>query len=980
MPILVALCSRANALFVSGHGLDPSIRMHAAHAASVFLPSLVILAVFRLIVSHLASFHRHNYQSKGKESTMFHITRHGGALIDVLCLTLLAFSWWEKRSPDHSRNGYRTCRAALLISLLGVVLSIFMPEYPCQKNGRNPSGGQRKEDAYLMLSFFPNSMHFHSILSLLFKVLIFTCGTMGPATAASSVFFLTQAWALHNITSVTGLQSSTAPVVAALWRLSIRHAFFTTNHAPTFSRLQYSAAFVASDTFHFHAAGISLFLNTFGLEIMGTLLVMAVASQTNRRKGVWLWFCFYQLLEAAGSCVSVSLMRRHLMVWAIFAPRFVFACVFTVICLSFWIFGTALLEMEKETGPDPRPTRTTLHSNRRSQLLSLFVSLFCITSTASAYSYSTLTIIDAENVRGKSHFRLRHDELIDAVGRWTVAQEIYDKVSIHSCSLVIDHGSRPSSFYQPLDSTSQDNADGIAILFAGPHEKADDVIARDVGKIVSEVLNGNDLKVIRVVTSDQGLRSRCRVAFDEALGRGNNKKRKKTSGRPKRSSRQRRRGASSGESLVLEFIPSIVFLSQLERELAKHRSSNPQETMEHQISADVMRENFVDELHEDIGLRGKLYQAETSLKETKKSSSPHHKQLLIEKGRKISQHIYNSRNEGGETILDRALKAQDYVLGTEGGDKMDVDESVLSRWHEMRCQAGRAELTGDRMVQAEHLRRMLEKRTTGEQSLSVEDAHTPSSLHYLCHQQFHKGRQPADVPYTTSAFDTTLESLRIVIVSGTVPPNDELLPEGDVLLHLGDFTRSDDESKNTPKRKRNDKCVIQFDEWISRQPHLIKLVLRGMNDPSAAKVDLTRSKAMYLDRPNTISFGGGNFLITLVPHSNERDLSSSWRRLPHTFDVLVCRQTLQEAKMIANRVELMFSGPPQLWLAGDISRGVYDEFEHMVAKHSVSMRETSMVCGKEWGSEDDDTANLEPFVIDLTKQMGSDALKFDIVD
>ena len=82
--------------------------------------------------------------------------------------------------------------------------------------------------------------------------------------------------------------------------------------------------------------------------------------------------------------------------------------------------------------------------------------------------------------------------------------------------------------------------------------------------------------------------------------------------------------------------------------------------------------------------------------------------------------------------------------------------------------------------------------------------------------------------------------------------------------------------------------------------------------------------------------------------------------------------------MIARRLELMFSGPPQLWLAGDVSRRLIAE--HLVAEHSVSMRKTSVFCGKEWGSEDDDTTdNLAPFIIDLTKKTGSDALTFDIV-
>jgi hypothetical protein len=34
------------------------------------------------------------------------------------------------------------------------------------------------------------------------------------------------------------------------------------------------------------------------------------------------------------SCVSVSLFKRHLMVWAIFAPRFMFAAVFTMLNLA----------------------------------------------------------------------------------------------------------------------------------------------------------------------------------------------------------------------------------------------------------------------------------------------------------------------------------------------------------------------------------------------------------------------------------------------------------------------------------------------------------------------------------------------------------------------------------------------------------------------------------------------------------------------
>ena len=720
-------------------------------------------------------------------------------------------------------------------------------------------------------------------------------------------------------------------------------------------------------------AGMSLFLNTFGWEIIGAILVLTISSQTNRRKDVWSWFCFFQLLEAAGSCISVSLMRRHLMVWAIFAPRFVFACVFTLIGLVFWLLGLILMT-ERETNPNHRPARSIVQSNRRSHLLSSFFALSCITSSTSAYS--TLTIVDAENVRGKSNFRLRHDELVDAVGWWTETQKKNCDDSYHNfCSLVIDHGSRPSSFYHPLKSTTKDSADGIAILFSGPNEKADDVIARDVGQIASEsVSNGSDLKVIRVVTSDQGLRSRCRVAIDEALATRTKKKKKKPSGRRRVSSKKRRGGASSSDSISLEFIPSIAFLSQLEREVARHGGPiNPQET----IGKEIMSEDLANELHEDIELRGKLYQAETSLREAKKSSNAGQKSMLIDKGCKISRQIYDLRDDNGQTILERVLKPD-----ANGGGELDIEKVLLSGWHKFRCDAGRAELTGDRLVQAEHLRRQLEKQVADRQStdpgMAESRTFSPSELHYHCHKRFHGVIHPTDVPCATSAFDKAVEKIRLVIISGPVSSNVEPIPNGDVLLHFGDFTILDDDPR-TPKGKRNDKSIKEFDEWFSSNLHPIKLVLRGMKDPPAAKVELPKSKALYLDRPSTISFGGGNILMTLVPYCTERDLSSAWRRLPHTFDTLVCRQMFHEAQMIANRVELMFSGPPQLWLAGDISRGDYDEYEHLVAKSSISMRGTSIICGKEWDSEVG-TDNLKPFVVDLTKQTGSDELKFDIID
>jgi phosphatidylinositol glycan class O len=119
-------------------------------------------------------------------------------------------------------------------------------------------------------------------------------------------------------------------VIAVLWKLVSRHTFFATNHGCSFSRLQYSAAFVATKEFSFFSGGISLFLNTFGWELVG-LAIAFLLSRKQRSNSIWKMYTFLQFLEALTSCISVSLLRRHLMVWDIYAPHFLFCAIFTVL-------------------------------------------------------------------------------------------------------------------------------------------------------------------------------------------------------------------------------------------------------------------------------------------------------------------------------------------------------------------------------------------------------------------------------------------------------------------------------------------------------------------------------------------------------------------------------------------------------------------------------------------------------------------------
>lgn len=313
LPLVVALCSRINDVFVTGHGLDPSIRLHAAHHPIVFLSSLFLLAILRL--SWLRPTTKHD--GKSNKSSVF---------TDLIALVCLAGAWLEKRSLDHSRNGFTMTRLSMVAISVGL--------------GHSASCLMKRTDSVRRCKI-------EHIQLALFRSMLFVVVVTGPSAASTALLASIQCASLRLMMQSTGTREVPAPVMAAIWRLAIRLVFFGTNHHCSFNRLQFSAAFVATETFQFFIAGSSLFMNTFGWEILGSMFVLAntrasISANKAFRDGIWDWFRFFQLTEMLASCISVSAMKRHLMVWAIFAPRFMFAAVFTAVSVIFWVIDVFL--------------------------------------------------------------------------------------------------------------------------------------------------------------------------------------------------------------------------------------------------------------------------------------------------------------------------------------------------------------------------------------------------------------------------------------------------------------------------------------------------------------------------------------------------------------------------------------------------------------------------------------------------------------
>ena len=175
LPMVVASCSRMNEIFVSGHGMDPSIRAHTAHHPVAFIGSLALLAFVRLKMT----------SPTGTENAL-NMADFIGAMLDVLSLFFLAMGWWEKWAENHNRKGFLSLRAAMIISILGIIKSIWIMLHSSSRNRR---WGQ-----------YTTKNLFHEINISLFRCMIFTIAVTGPSSAGSAVLFVIQVWALREVT------------------------------------------------------------------------------------------------------------------------------------------------------------------------------------------------------------------------------------------------------------------------------------------------------------------------------------------------------------------------------------------------------------------------------------------------------------------------------------------------------------------------------------------------------------------------------------------------------------------------------------------------------------------------------------------------------------------------------------------------------------------------------------------------------------
>ncbi|KAM3720914.1 GPI ethanolamine phosphate transferase [Dirofilaria immitis] len=122
------------------------------------------------------------------------------------------------------------------------------------------------------------------------------------------------------------------------------HGFFALSHQPTFSSIPWQAAFVGvPGNFAIQIVpGALVIAHIFASQIItSAALPMLVARQNYRQSGLSYWtykLILFHSLKALSACAMAAIHRRHLMVWKIFAPKFIFESFsLCVVCLTLLI-------------------------------------------------------------------------------------------------------------------------------------------------------------------------------------------------------------------------------------------------------------------------------------------------------------------------------------------------------------------------------------------------------------------------------------------------------------------------------------------------------------------------------------------------------------------------------------------------------------------------------------------------------------------
>ncbi|XP_061361608.1 GPI ethanolamine phosphate transferase 3 isoform X2 [Gastrolobium bilobum] len=194
-----------------------------------------------------------------------------------------------------------------------------------------------------------------AMLSAWSSTVILLSGKQGPMIAFASIV---GGYCIMRLSNIEGGKDGPHRSFSVMqWSLFATCLFFCSGHWCAFDGLRYGAAFIGFEDFMLVRQAILLAIDTFGFSIILPVFGLPFLVATKYQPNLGKHFLFTQLSQiyttyglitaimTTFTILCVTIQRRHLMVWGLFAPKFVFDVFYLIltdvlICLaSIYYFG-----------------------------------------------------------------------------------------------------------------------------------------------------------------------------------------------------------------------------------------------------------------------------------------------------------------------------------------------------------------------------------------------------------------------------------------------------------------------------------------------------------------------------------------------------------------------------------------------------------------------------------------------------------------
>lgn len=184
--------------------------------------------------------------------------------------------------------------------------------------------------------------------------------TLGPGSPLCVLALILQVALVLYILSYSKLSEDgdIMTFVGVMWALFVRQYFVLSGHDYQLSSIHFDAGFVGFQEANFIGGGILVMVNTFCAPLLlstalplvvlflkhplspvhmpcSTLLMYVKAEALEHLRRPLLTFIFMFAVDLASSMAFAFIARRHLMVWRLFCPKYLFEAVMTLVVQCF---------------------------------------------------------------------------------------------------------------------------------------------------------------------------------------------------------------------------------------------------------------------------------------------------------------------------------------------------------------------------------------------------------------------------------------------------------------------------------------------------------------------------------------------------------------------------------------------------------------------------------------------------------------------